>query len=72
VERGETNIGRAGWDRDSIRGSGDAVGQAYIPPSLALVHTKQDAGGITEKLKLAKLKAEMERRTGGQRAGGEE
>ena len=35
----------AGRDGYSLGGCGDAVGQANIPPSLALVHTQKDAGG---------------------------
>ena len=35
----------AGRDDHSLRGCGDAVGQASIPSSLALVHTQKDARG---------------------------
>ena len=35
----------AGGDSDALGGGGDALGQADIPPALALVHAQDDAGG---------------------------
>ena len=35
----------AGRDGYPLRGCGDAVGQTNVPPSFALVHAQEDAGG---------------------------